>query len=61
MANDVTHTHECPECRHDEPCASPECRGLPRRLCHRCMERAWRHAGTNARRGRAGAPGLKAA
>jgi hypothetical protein len=61
MANQVTHTHECPECRRDEPCASPECRALPRRLCQRCMERAWLHSKKNGRRGQPSAPRLKAA
>jgi hypothetical protein len=61
MANQVTHNHECPACGKDEACASPECRALPRRLCGRCMDRAWRHARTNARRAHGGASGLKAA
>jgi hypothetical protein len=49
MANDVAHNHECPACRRAEPCASPECRALPRRLCQRCMERAWLHSRKNGR------------
>jgi hypothetical protein len=61
MANEVAHTHECPECRRDEACAAPECRGLPRRLCQRCMGRAWRHSRTNSRCGQPSAPRLKAA
>jgi hypothetical protein len=32
MANGVAHNHDCPECRQDEPCTSPECRALPRRV-----------------------------
>ncbi|MCG6926179.1 MAG: hypothetical protein LJF30_12800 [Acidobacteria bacterium] len=61
MANQVTHDHQCPECGRDEACASPECRALPRRLCPKCMDRAWRHARTNARRAHGGASGLEAA
>ena len=61
MANQVTHDHQCPECQKDEACASPECRALPSRLCAQCMDRAWRHARTNARRAPGGTSGLKAA
>jgi hypothetical protein len=61
MANQITHDHECPECGKTEACASPECRALPHRLCPGCMDRAWRHARTHARRERRPTPALKAA
>ena len=61
MANRVTHTHDCLQCRRNEPCACPECRTLPDRLCLDCMERAWLHGRKNARSRRRTSPTLKAA
>ena len=61
MANQMTHTHECPACRKDDACASPECRALLRRLCERCMGRAWLHVRKNARGARKSVSRLKAA